>query len=118
MHAEVAWVLVSSETQVQPQVILNPDYLLYYLSVSYDYGWFKFYLIMQGIAIKYIINYILLDTHHSQEAREGTGHLYPSFCFFQQFTKSVNLFLVLHLRLNHQALTWWDISTKLNLVEW
>ena len=27
MYAEVAWVLVSSETQVQPQVILDPGYL-------------------------------------------------------------------------------------------
>ena len=34
--AEVAW--VSSGTQVQPQVILDPDYLPDYLSVSYDYG--------------------------------------------------------------------------------
>ena len=34
--AEVAW--VSSGTQVQPQVILDPDYLQDYLSVSYDYG--------------------------------------------------------------------------------
>ena len=38
MYAEVAWVLVSSGTQVQSQVILNPDYLPYYLSVSYDYA--------------------------------------------------------------------------------
>ena len=38
MYAEVAWVLVASGTQVQPQVILNPDYLPDYLSVSYDYG--------------------------------------------------------------------------------
>ena len=38
MYAEVAWVLVSSGTQVQPQVILDPDYLPDYLSVSYDYG--------------------------------------------------------------------------------
>ena len=38
MYAEVAWVLVSSGTQVQSQVILNPDYLPDYLSVSYDYG--------------------------------------------------------------------------------
>ena len=38
MYAEVAWVLVSSRTQVQPQVILDPDYLPDYLSVSYDYG--------------------------------------------------------------------------------
>ena len=37
MYAEVAWELVSSGTQVQPQIILNPDYLPDYLSVSYDY---------------------------------------------------------------------------------
>ena len=36
MHSEVAWVLVSSGTQVQPQIILNPDYLADYVSVSYD----------------------------------------------------------------------------------
>ena len=33
----VAWVLVSSEIQVQPQIILHSDYLPHYLSVSYDY---------------------------------------------------------------------------------
>ena len=33
MYSEVALVLVSSETQVQPQIILDPNYL----SVSYDY---------------------------------------------------------------------------------
>ena len=38
MYAEVAWVLVSSGTQVQPQVILDPGYLPDYLSVSYDYA--------------------------------------------------------------------------------
>ena len=38
MYAEVAWVLVSSGTQVQTQVILDPNYLPDYLSVSYDYG--------------------------------------------------------------------------------
>ena len=37
MYAEVAWVVVSSGTQVQPQVKLNPDYLPDYISVSYDY---------------------------------------------------------------------------------
>ena len=37
MYAEVAWVLVSSETQVEEPVILDPDYLPDYLSVSYDY---------------------------------------------------------------------------------
>ena len=33
---ELAWVLVSSGTQVQSQIILDPDYLPHYLSVSYD----------------------------------------------------------------------------------
>ena len=37
MYAEVAWVPVSSGTQVQLQIILDPDYLPEYLSVSYDY---------------------------------------------------------------------------------
>ena len=41
MYAEVAWVLVSSRTQVQPQVILDPDYLPDYLSVSHDYVIFQ-----------------------------------------------------------------------------
>ena len=38
MYAEVAWVPVSSGTQVQLQIILNPDYLPEYLSISYDYN--------------------------------------------------------------------------------
>ena len=38
MHSEVAWVQVFSGTQVQPQIILEPDYLPDYISVSYDYG--------------------------------------------------------------------------------
>ena len=38
MYAEVAWVLVSSRTQVQPQIILDPDYLPDYLS--------RFYMLM------------------------------------------------------------------------
>ena len=37
MYSVVALVLVSSGTQVQPQIILDPDYLPNYLSVSYDY---------------------------------------------------------------------------------
>ena len=37
MYSEVAWVLVSSRTQVQLQMILEPGYLPDYLSVSYDY---------------------------------------------------------------------------------
>ena len=35
---EVAWALVSSGTQVQPQIIPDPDYLPDHLSVSYDCG--------------------------------------------------------------------------------
>ena len=38
MYAEIAWVLVSSGAQFQPQVLLDPDYLLDYLFVSYDYS--------------------------------------------------------------------------------
>ena len=37
MNSEVAWLLVSSGTPVQPQIILYPDYLPDYLSGSYDY---------------------------------------------------------------------------------
>ena len=37
MYVEVAWELVSSGTQVQPQIILHLDYLPDYLSASYDY---------------------------------------------------------------------------------
>ena len=32
MYSDVAWVLVSLGTQVQSQIILDPDYLPYYLS--------------------------------------------------------------------------------------
>ena len=37
MNSEVDWVLVSSEIQVLPQIILDPDYLPDYLSNSYNY---------------------------------------------------------------------------------
>ena len=37
MYSEASWVLVSSGTQVQLEIILEPDYLPDYLSVSYDY---------------------------------------------------------------------------------
>ena len=37
MYAELAWVIKSSGTQAQPQIILNPDYLPDYPSVSYNY---------------------------------------------------------------------------------
>ena len=38
MNSEVDWVLESSGTQVQPQIILDLDYLPDYLTVSYDYA--------------------------------------------------------------------------------
>ena len=38
INSEVASVLVSLGTQVQPQIILDLDYLLDYLFISYDYG--------------------------------------------------------------------------------
>ena len=37
MYSEVAFVLVSTGFQVQPQIILDPDYLADYLSGSYNY---------------------------------------------------------------------------------
>ena len=37
MNSEMAWVPVSSGTQVQRQIILDPDYFPDYLSVSYDH---------------------------------------------------------------------------------
>ena len=41
MYSEVVWVLVSSGTQVHPQIIFDPDYVPEYLSVSYDYDEIK-----------------------------------------------------------------------------
>ena len=38
MYVDVAWVLVSLGTQVQLQIILNPNYLPGCYFVSYDYG--------------------------------------------------------------------------------
>ena len=38
MSTEVAWILVSLGTDVQPQILFDPNYLPDYLSVSYDYG--------------------------------------------------------------------------------
>ena len=38
MYSEVAWVQVSSEIEVKPKIILDPEYLVDYLSVSYDYA--------------------------------------------------------------------------------
>ena len=37
MYAVIAWVLVSSGTQAQPQIILGSDFIPDYLSVFYNY---------------------------------------------------------------------------------
>ena len=37
MYTELAWILVSSGTQVQPQIILDPSHFSDYPSVSHDY---------------------------------------------------------------------------------
>ena len=68
MYAEVAWVLVSSGTQVQPQIILNPDYLPDYPSVSYDYGKTK---IRDALlkTLQYIRNYKYKNTKVSVTRR-------------------------------------------------
>ena len=41
INSKVAWLLVSLRTQVQPQVILDPDYLPDYLFIFYDYAFNK-----------------------------------------------------------------------------
>ena len=46
MYAEVAWALVSSGTQVQPQIIPDPRYLADYLSVSFDYDFMRLIQVM------------------------------------------------------------------------
>ena len=49
MYAEAPWVLVSSETQVQSQVILDPDYLPDYLSGSYVYGFINLFIFLNTL---------------------------------------------------------------------
>ena len=56
MYAEVSCVLVSLETQVQPQIIPNPDYLPGYLSVSYDYN-----LSVDYYGVDYYVDYYRVD---------------------------------------------------------
>ena len=58
MYVEVAWVLVSSRTQVQLQILLDPDYIPDYLSVSYGYGFSK--------AAKLWISNLLKENHQHQ----------------------------------------------------
>ena len=51
MYAEVAWVLVSTGTQVQRQTILDLEYPLDYLSVSYDYGKIEIQVLLGKICL-------------------------------------------------------------------
>ena len=37
MYAELAWVLVSSRTEVQTHIKFHPDYFLDYFSISFEY---------------------------------------------------------------------------------
>ena len=73
INSEVAWVLVCSGTQPQPQIILDSDYLLDYLSVSYDYV-----LIQKNL--KNLMNLVScqkqLDCH--QHIANEHDKLYPS----------------------------------------
>ena len=59
MYAEVAWALVSSGTQVQPQIIPDPGYLPDYLSVSYDYG----FLYDRKLSEILVLNYLLFNCY-------------------------------------------------------
>ena len=57
MNSEVVWVLVSSGTQVQPQIIPDPEYLPDYISVSQNYAldncfWWVFSRFYQSLAAK------------------------------------------------------------------
>ena len=63
MTSEEAWVLVSSGTQVQPQITLGPDYPLDYLSVSYDYVETEGLIIelVFSMFLNYICNWNLSD---------------------------------------------------------
>ena len=61
MNSEVVWVLVSSATQVQPKLILDPEYLPDYISVSQNYAldncfWWVFSRFYQSLAAKNIYN--------------------------------------------------------------
>ena len=64
MYAEVAWVLVSSGTQAQPQIILDPDYLPDYLSVSYDYDLSKEPTFAITFISRKMLHYILTSQFH------------------------------------------------------
>ena len=51
MNSEVTWVLISSGSHVQSQIILDLDYLLDYLSVYDNFSWVpnKWGVLMRGL---------------------------------------------------------------------
>ena len=49
INTEVARILVSLGTKVQPQIIIDPDYLPDYLSISYDYIHRISYEVQEGL---------------------------------------------------------------------
>ena len=81
MYAEVAWVLVSSGTQVKPQVILDPDYFPDYLSISYDYGFFDESLDMEVV--------IEAENITVSTVMKGSSKSYMYAQFAQKFTKQI-----------------------------
>ena len=63
MYSEVAWLLVSSETQVQPQIILEPDYLPHYISVSYEYNHIMVVRFVGPKTLHYLANAIVCKSN-------------------------------------------------------
>ena len=73
IYTEVPWVLVSSETQVQPQIILDPDHLRGYLFVSDDYEitmitrqMTPFFFICSSSSIRWYISFLHFKTFKIQ----------------------------------------------------
>ena len=74
MYVEVVWVLVSSRTQVQLQILLDPHYIPDYLSVSYGYDFSK--------AAKLWLSNLLKESHQHQRFLK----IY-CLCFFGQLRR-------------------------------
>ena len=53
INSEVTWALVSSGTQVQSQIIVDPDYFPDYLSASYSYASAK-HVVEQGYMVFFV----------------------------------------------------------------
>ena len=81
MYAEAPWVLVSSETQVQSQVILDPDYLPDYLSGSYVYGFINLFIFLNTL----------------KKSRCRFAYLFVSFpkSFFLFFFRGFNIIVII-----------------------